>query len=382
MRVAMLGSFPLDPEKIPGGVEAVIRNLCIALASHEDIDLHLLVCSVEVDEPVVKTYSGFAIHYLPGQRRFGNLSSEILNRRRLRKALRELQPDIVHAHGTGGYVAAAQESGFPCVVTVHGIKFREVALFGGVHGWLRKVTTTRFEHRVLERTKYMFIIADYVAKSVAPMTSARQFPIANPVAEKYFHLPTSDHANTVLSVAAVQPRKGLIHLVEAMARVREKVPDARLKIIGKMLFPAYGKELENRILELGLADCVQIVGFVTDDELRAEFTGCSVFSLCSVEESSPVAIAEAMALGKPVVATAVGGIPDLVADGKTGYLVKFGDVEAIADALTNLLADSELRRRMGDAAKVRANQDFRPSAAAQKTIAVYRQILSEEGVVL
>jgi glycosyltransferase involved in cell wall biosynthesis len=379
MRVAMLGSFPLDPEKIPGGVEAVIRNLCIAIALHEDVDLHLIVSCPEVNEPVVKTYAGFTIHYLPGQRRLGAISAQILDRKRLRSALRQLKPDIVHAHGTGGYVAAAQESGYPCVVTVHGIRFREVVLFNGLLGWLRQVTTTRLERRVLARAKYVFVIADYVGKTIAPMTSARQFPIANPVADTYFEMATSDRDNTILSVAAVQPRKGLIHLVEAMALVRNKVPNARLKLIGKMLVPEYGKQVQDRIVELGLSDCVEMVGFVTDEDLRQAFTRCSAFALCSVEESSPVSIAEAMTLGKPVVATAVGGIPDLVADGTSGYLVKFGDVQAIADSLSAVLSDTQLRARMGAAARARAEKDFRPSAAAEKTIAVYRQIIGESG---
>ena len=381
MRVAMLGSFPLNPDKIPGGVEAVIRNLCMALAMHEDIDLHLLVCSSELRSAVVKNYAGFTIHYLPGQKYLGNVTAGILDRIHLRRALRAIKPDIVHAHGTGAYVAAAQDSGFPCVMTVHGIRFREVTLFGGLRGWLRKVTTIRLERRVLARARHVFVIADYVGKTIAPMTSAEQIPIFNPVDEKYFEMPASDCANVVLSVAAVQPRKGLVHLVEAMAIVRKRVPEARLKIIGKVLDPEYGEILKRRIIDLALEDCVEMVGFVTDEELRRDFTGCSAFALCSVEESSPVSIAEAMALGKPVVATAVGGIPDLVADGSTGYLVKFGDVQCIADRLTNLLADSELRQRMGAAAKLRANRDFRPSAAARKTIDGYRQILGEKGVI-
>ena len=256
---------------------------------------------------------------------------------------REIKPDIVHAHGTGGYVAAAQESGYPSVVTVHGIRFREVVLFGGIVGWLRRVATIRLERRVLSRAKFVFVIADYVGKTIAPMSSAKQFPIANPVADKYFEMETTDLDRIVLSVAAVQPRKGIIHLVEAMALVRQKVPSARLKLIGKMLVPEYGKLVQDRIVELGLSECVDMVGFVTDEELQQAFTGCSVFALCSVEESSPVSIAEAMTLGKPVVATAVGGIPDLIADGTTGYLVKFGDVQGIADALTAVLADDQLR---------------------------------------
>ncbi|MBK8019088.1 MAG: glycosyltransferase family 4 protein [Betaproteobacteria bacterium] len=381
MRVAMLGNFPLDPEKIPGGVEAVIRNLAMAMAPRDDIDLHLVVSSPETNRNLTKSYGGFTIHYLPGQRRLGVLTGHYLDRKRLRRALREIKPDIVHAHGTGGYVAAAQESGIPTVLTVHGIRFREVVLFGGIVGWLRQVATIRQERRVLARARFVFVIADYVGKTIAPMSHAKQFAIANPVADKYFAMETTDRNRTVLSVAAVQPRKGIIHLVEAMALVRRKVPDARLKLIGKLLIPEYGKQVQDRIAELGLTDCVEMVGFVTDEELQQAFTGCSVFALCSVEESSPVSIAEAMTLGKPVVATAVGGVPDLVADGATGHLVKFGDVQAIADALTAVLADDDLRARMGAAAKARAHRDFRPAAAAERTIAVYRQVLSEYGVV-
>lgn len=379
MRVAMLGSFPLDPEKIPGGVEAVIRNLAMALARHDEIDLHLFASCTQLKQSQTKHYAGFTIHYLPGQRRLGAISGNALDRRRLCNAVRELAPDIVHAHGTGGYVAAAQDTGLPSVVTVHGIRFREVNLFGGLAGWARNVATTRIEKNVLKRARHVFVIADYVGRTIAPLSPARQYPIANPVADRYFDLPTTDRDLTVLSVAAIQPRKGIIHLVEAMALVRKSVPGARLKLIGKMLVPEYGQQVANRIQELGLSDCVETVGFVTDEELQDAFTACSAFALCSVEESSPVSIAEAMTLGKPVIATAVGGVPDLVTDGITGHLVQFGDVPGIARALSSVLIDDQLRARMGAAARARAERDFRPAAAAAQTIAVYRQILSEHG---
>jgi len=379
MRVAMLGNFPLDPERIPGGVEAVIRNLAVAMAKLEDMDLHLLVSCQEISEPVTKTYAGFTIHYLPGQRRLGNLTSHFLDRKRLVAAIKQIKPDIVHAHGTDRYVAAAQCSGFPYVVTVHGIRFREVVLFGGFTGWVRKVTTIRMEKQVLARSEHIFVIADYVGKTIAPMTSAKQYPIANPVAEEYFGMETTDESNTILSVAAVQPRKGLIHLVEALALVRQEVPDARLRLIGKVLTPEYAEQVKAKIIELGLSDAVEMVGFVSDEELQDAFTGCSVFTLCSVEESSPVSIAEAMTLGKPVVASAVGGVPDLVSPDKTGYLVQFGDVPAIADALTKVLADRELRDRLGANARARAERDFHPMAAATKTVEVFKQILAETG---
>lgn len=379
MRVAMLGNFPLDPDRVPGGVEAVIRNLAVAMAPLSGIELHLLVCSKEVPRLTTKNYAGFTIHYIPAQKRLGTLSEHFVDRRNIVKMLRKLKPDIVHAHGSEGYVAAAQDAGYPYVVTVHGIRSREAKLLGGLLGWARRRATIGLERKVLARTQHVFVIADYVGRTIAPFTSAQQYPIANPVADKYFDLPTRDRDHTVLSVAAIQPRKGHLHLVEAMASVRKRIPAARLKLIGKVHTPEYARQVNERIRELGLTDCVEMVGFVTDAELQAAFTDCSVFTLCSFEESSPVSIAEAMALGKPVVATAVGGIPDLVIPGQTGHLVEFGDVDAIAAALGSVLEDADGRARMGIAARQRAERDFKPSAAAEKTVEVYRRILNSTG---
>ncbi|MFH2052580.1 MAG: glycosyltransferase family 4 protein [bacterium] len=375
LRVAVLGSLPLDPGKIPGGVEAVIHNLSVSMAAIPGVDLHILTCIQGLKAPQQTDYRGMTVHYLPGQTRLGHLTDHALEQRRLRRALRDLAPDIIHAHGTGSYVAAALGSGIPVAVTVHGIRFREVRLHGGIRGYLRRVTTTALERRVLSRAEHIFVIAEYVRQAVAPLTRAHFHPIANPVSLRFFELPTTDTGSTILSVAAVQPRKGLLDLVEATAQVRRSVPGVRLRLVGKVLVPAYAEKLRRRISELGLDDCVELVGFIPDSELEREFTRCSVFALCSVEESSPVAIAEAMALGKPVVATAVGGIPDLVTDGLTGRLVKYGDVPGIAAALEDILENGETRVAMGEAARSRAQRDFHPAAAAAATVAVYRQIL-------
>ena len=376
MRVAMLGSFPLDPDQIPGGVEAVIANLVVPLGQTPELELHLVTCVRGLRKPVTRDFHGTTVHYLPGQNRLGHVTQHYLEQRRIRAALAKIRPDLVHAHGTGGYVAAAQTFGGPLVATVHGIRFREVVLFGGPVGYLRRISSIRLEKQVLARLRDIFVIADYVQEAVTPLTRARFHPIANPVDPRFFDLSVSDADHTVLSVAAVQPRKGLIHLVEAMATVREAVPTARLKLVGKLLIPEYAEEVRHRITELGLDDAVEMCGLVSTTELQDAFTTCSVFTLCSVEESSPVAIAEAMALGKPVVATAVGGVPDLVADRKTGYLVEFGDVPAIAKALVALLEDRERRRTFGAAARARAERDFHPDPIAARTVAVYRQVLA------
>lgn len=375
MRIAMTGSFPLDPARIPGGVEAVIRNLIVHLVVLPDIDLHLVTCIQGLKRAEVREFQGVTMHYLPGQSRLGHVTDHILEQRRIAAVLQELKPDLVHAHGTGRYVAAAQRTAFPVVVTVHGIRHREVVLFGGFKGAARRWTVIRLEKKVLARAQHIFTIAEYVRREISPLTRARTYPIANPVNGELFDLDTGNDGRTILSVAAIQPRKGLIHLVEALALVRADRSSARLQIIGKELDPAYGQRLRERIRELGLQEAVEIRGFVPDAELRTAFTDCAVFALCSVEESSPVSIAEAMTLGKPVVATAVGGVPDLVDDGKSGYLVPFGDVSAIARSLGRILQDQELRAAFSRAARNRAERDFHPRAIAEQTATVYRRIL-------
>jgi glycosyltransferase involved in cell wall biosynthesis len=112
--------------------------------------------------------------------------------------------------------------------------------------------------------------------------------------------------------------------------------------------------------------------------LLSEFAACSVFALPSFEETSPVSIAEAMALGKAVLATKVGGVPELIEQGKTGYLVEYADTHEIGRVLGFLLQNSDLRQEMGRACRTRAKDLFHPRVVAKRTVQVFEQILREE----
>ena len=379
IRVAMLGPFPDDPDCISGGVEAVIRNLAAALADLGETQVHILTCTAGAVAGTRMTWKGVTIHYLPGQRRLGNLTTGILDRRRMRRRLKELQPHIVHAHGSGACALAALESPYPAIITLHGMRTKEERLFQGLKAIVRMATVGRAERTVLRRARHLFVIAKYVGDSIAGLTRARLYPSQNPVDGAFFQRPSSDLGETVLSVATIQRRKGQLHLVEAFARVQGEFPNSRLHLIGKTIEQDYADELRRTVEAHRLNGSVRLFGHVPDDVAAAEFGACSLFALCSVEESSPVSIAEAMALGKPVIATRVGGVPELVEDGVTGYLTDYGDVDAIAAALRRLLGDTALRQKMGSAARARADRDFRPDSAARRAVEVYRRVIAEEG---
>jgi glycosyltransferase involved in cell wall biosynthesis len=112
--------------------------------------------------------------------------------------------------------------------------------------------------------------------------------------------------------------------------------------------------LQQRIEELGLTDAVRITGWISGAQVREEILQARALVLPSFAEGLPVVLMEAMALSRPVISTYVGGIPELVLDGKTGWLVPPGDVDSLAQAMLHCLdASEEQLRAMGEAGRQR-----------------------------
>ncbi|NNH70793.1 glycosyltransferase [Nocardia uniformis] len=164
----------------------------------------------------------------------------------------------------------------------------------------------------------------------------------------------SDADLVVGIVAALRPEKDHATFLRAARRVADRVPSARFLIVGDG--PARG-EIEALVGELGLADRVVVAGSRPDIAALLSAMDVVVLSSYSVE-CFPMALLEAMAAARPAVCTAVGGVPEMILDGETGYLVPPRDPKQLADRLTALLSDPPLRRRMGAAARTRVETHF------------------------
>jgi glycosyltransferase involved in cell wall biosynthesis len=140
--------------------------------------------------------------------------------------------------------------------------------------------------------------------------------------------------------------KGISELWPAFLRLRERYPGLRLRVVGD---PPDG---------IAGGDGVEIIGRIPRQAMPDEYRRGDLFVLPTLSDNTPVTLMEAMACGLPVVATAVGGIPELVVPGATGRLVPPGDVSALAAAIEGLLADRETRRRMGSASRKTAETKF------------------------
>jgi sugar transferase (PEP-CTERM/EpsH1 system associated) len=178
------------------------------------------------------------------------------------------------------------------------------------------------------------------------------------------------HAAHVGCVGTLRPVKGHSYLVEAIAEVRQNIPHVRLSLAGD---GPMRDELEHLQQSLGLNGNVSLLGQRDDvHELLRQF---DVFALPSLSEGISNALLEAMAVGLPVIATNVGGNPEVVRHGATGLLVPPQDSRALADALLQILSDPDRRQKMGRRGRERVETHFSLSAMARNYERIYEQAL-------
>jgi phosphatidylinositol alpha-1,6-mannosyltransferase len=160
----------------------------------------------------------------------------------------------------------------------------------------------------------------------------------------------------ILTVARLaEAGKGIDTVIRALPKVLQAVPGASYIVVGEGCQRAC---LEQLAAQSGVHDRVHLVGRQGEQELKNCYRKADVFVMPSRQEGFGIVFLEAMAFGKPVIGAAFGGIPDIVVDGVTGFLVKYGDVEALAERLICLLRDPDLRARMGLAAQQRVRENY------------------------
>ena len=186
-------------------------------------------------------------------------------------------------------------------------------------------------------------------------------------------LPTD--AVLVLAVGALVPPKGHEHLLAALPRVIARVPRAHLVVAGEGPLRA---ALEAQARALGCADRVRLPGAI--DDLPGWFAAADVVAMPSVQEGLGTSLLDAMAAGRPVVASSTGGIPEVVRDGVDGRLVPPADPVALADALAEVLLDPARAGAWGRAGSARVDAEFRVERMVDETVAAYRGVLPDGGM--
>jgi glycosyltransferase involved in cell wall biosynthesis len=378
MRVAMITSYPVNPSVVPGGVTAVAHYLVKGLARRPGVDLHVICCQRDVPGDIVEERDGATIHFLADTGRFSLLLDAAPQRRRIAALLRRLRPDVAHAQGFGVPTGGALAAPCPNVVTVHGIMWREAGVDyrSRADAWRWRMRA-RSAYRQALRVRNIIVTSGYVSEVMPPRREYRQFVIRNAVGDAVFDIQNRPTAPHVLVVGGLRHRKDPLTAVKVMERVLGNVPDATMAMLGPSSGTSLDQEVADYVSSHGLDGRIKLLGLVPDEVLREQYTRASLLLLTSLEETAPVAISEASAVGLPVVGTRAGGIPHLVRDGATGFVCPAGDVEGLAGRVTALLTDPALRSRMARSAREDGEAEYRLDSVARRTVAVYEEILGD-----
>ena len=284
---------------------------------------------------------------------------------RLRAALASIRPALIHAHlPRSGAVAALANwgTGRPMVYTEHSV-------------WAAYSSMTRPLAFVAARAATAVVaVSDSVRRSCqqyARVPATRIRTIRNGVALERMKVATLRQDAGQLRLCAVgnlQPVKGYPYLFQALAALGDEA-DVTLDVFGD------GPErapLESIVRELGLTGAVHFRG--QDPDAASELDAYDAFCLPSLIEGLPIALIEAMATGLPVIATAVGGVPEVISPGDNGLLVPPKDPAALAAAIRQLAGDPQLRAHLGARARETAAKDFDISGSAAQYERLYHEL--------
>jgi glycosyltransferase involved in cell wall biosynthesis len=331
---------------------------------------------------------GVEVRELPALHREISFLSDIRAVLQLAALIRRERPAILHTHtakaGAVGRIAALLSgSARPPVIvhTFHGHVLR------GYFGTLKT-----FAFRVLERllarpTTALIAVSpevrdDLVELGVAP---SEKFAIVRLGIELSDRVEANDSRGSDLRQVLGIPPTSLVvgwvgrmtavkrtnDVIRALRRLVDRGIDARLLLVGDGPDRA---ALERFASELGVIRRCLFVGYQHD--VARFYAAIDVFLLPSANEGTPVSVIEALAAGRPAVATNVGGVPDVIRDGVDGFLVQIGDVETLADRLAELAGDSERRRSMGEAGRTRMMERYAVDRLVDDVDLLYRSLLA------
>lgn len=376
IRVLMVTPFPEVEGQVVGGVAGVAYYLCKHLAEIEDIEVEVLVPDSDVEQLEQRELSGIKVSYLPVVKQhpvarvLAPKAAELIG-----EFADQGDYDLVHIQAAPEWSTHIKQ---PIVTTIHGINEQDM-LFRGGNALKRKAIWPfiRFsEQRKRAKIDNLIVISPYVRTAIGDALTGRSWDIENPVREDFFKVERDVEENTIIFAGVVTARKNVARLVQAMALVKQSIPDAKLRIAGNLSDKDYADYCHTEVNRLDLTDNVEFLGSLSVEDMQEQLRRSQIMALTSLQETAPLSIEEAMAAGMPVVSSDICGMPYMIEDGVTGALVDPMDINSIAEGLVTAL-QLDLPKAAAVSAKI-ARKRFRGVVVAEQTAAAYREVLGLE----
>lgn len=377
LKVLMVGILPPDLKSVRGGVEAAIINLFSGFSQLDEIEVVHLAFSKDVSvSSEVHFAPNVRILFIPFRVKYP-LLDYWLNRKELKDIIDREAPQIIHIQEADPHLL--RFLGFSrknIVVTQHGIKREEAKYARGIAEKSKFFFKSLIERYVFPTFGNIIFISDYNRK-LFKGTVSNSCKIYNAVDPSFFASTAAawQSRNSIIYVGVISRRKNLKIVIQALHELKQQQIKYHLHVVGgyKEGETAYEREINDLVKSLDMADQITFHGWLKQNEILQLYQQCTFFVLPSNQETLPVSIAEAMALGKIVIASDVGAVSEMFEDEVSGFLFGKNDLKRLVELLSALSLNEKLEE-LSRNSKLSALEKYHPVSNARKTLAFYRQV--------
>lgn len=357
-----------------GGIQTVIRDFINTLIKMKySIDIHIVSFG---DNNEIIYENGYVIHFIK------RLNSPISRYWQLPELLKnkvlEIDPDLIHLHLQYPPYSSLTQLPIPVITTIHGLSnvFNKSVSPLIIYLNFSFILTPYFEKKLLHSATKIIAVSSFMKNNVDSIIGKNSKTIFIPNGidpQKYVNRKVSKQKGnpSLFCAGRLIKIKGIDILLKSLPAVKIHYPDVRLYIAGDG--PQYNK-LKILSAKLGLDENIAFLGFLNNKEMIQFFASTDIFVMPSRFENAPITLIEALASGIPIVASDVGGIPEILCDGKYGILVEPENPIELARNILELTDNLELRTKMSEIGKERA-QEYTWDLIVKKTIELYQSVI-------
>ena len=376
MRIILLViHFPLDIENIKGGVHSAVSNL---LTGFKNLNIRVRVISFNKEIKEEKHFTlteNIDIIYCPeGSYPFHSMNYLLKCAFQVKKHIKKFNPDLVH-YEAGDTFLFTKLFGLhqkKHLQTIHGISVAEGKINRNF-----KIKVTSYFNGLVEKImlpRNVIHLSQYSKRMYEKKKLQHYTIIPNAVTEGYFELPVkSNTCNRLLYIGVIDRNKNILFLLRGLDEMIKSGKVFHLDILGGFKDQIFKQEVLRFINDNKLTEHLTFHGWVPQSSVMAIVANADILVVSSMQESLPMVIAECMAAGKVVIASGVGGVPEMIRHGETGYVINNADLKSLVCVLDDLHNNALKVRQLSLKAKAQAEK-YHCENVAKKTIAFYNLI--------
>jgi glycosyltransferase involved in cell wall biosynthesis len=368
VRVAIIAPRVLEPYLGPSAVaHNTLRGFLKIQSELEKRNIEIVFLSINGEK--TQNFGNIRVENI----RFPPLTTLFAELRFILNRMEE-NPDIIHSYGFYDIFPWLLKKDVAKIFHLHGIVWKEKKYYntlGKFFAWL-------YEKRLpiyYPRFNKVIAISSYVIEELSRkgFDTSKAVLIENPVGDEFFEVKKNEE-RIILYPAVLNPRKNQLGFLKALAIVKNEIGDFKVVFTGSG-DKAYVEKLKDFVKKENLN--VGFAGRVPYGKMPELYSKASIVALCSFQETTPMAIAEAMASGTAVLASNIGGVPHMIDNSRSGVIVDPNNPRDIAENLLMLIEDEKLRKKLGENARRDAEKRWRSDVIARKLLELYFDVLNE-----